>query len=433
MSSSRRVIPQIDIFRKGAPVGTFPMTTARMVMGSAADAQIRLQAATIQPLHMAVEIVEGRYLEAVNLAGDSRMLIAGQPFDRARLEHGSTIEFGSLSLRLTFVESEPADPQPAAAAAPPPAAAPQPVAPPPQPAAPPPTPPPRRNITAPPPKTMERISRAKVLELPTISPEYRAAKRRKFFKIGAAVIVLLVLIGSYIVVQQIRHKRAADEYLAGLNRNDGENEGDGEYTWGGLLNGRKPSKQTDSKGKLRTRPSTGSSGSSGGSGAKSGGWSSTEPTSSGGFSMSGGGAAAKDDEEDSQGLGDIGSQGREDRVLDELARMDVELWEEEYGDAGKSSTPFVDVEAVEGVLHGISGSARMCYTRAIEDQPDLKGTMNLNITLETSGKVSGVSIASSSTLSDASLKKCIEKYIRTKSYPKPKGGAVTISYPFRFQ
>jgi len=454
VSSSRRVTPQIDIFQKGAHVSSFPMTAARLVMGSAEDAQIRVQAATIQPLHMAVEIVDGRYIEAVNLAGDTRLMIAGQPFERARLQHGSTVELGSLSLRLSFVDSAPVAAQPAAAApppaaapqpvAPPPAAAPQPVAPPqpmapPQPATPPPaaavqppppTPPPRRNVTAPPPKTMDRISRASILELPTISPEYRAAKRRKFFIIGAVLIMLVGLIGAYVVISQIRQKRAADAYLASLERGDGEAEGDGEYTWGGLLNGKKPSKQSSGKGKYRTRPSSGSSKSSGSSGS-TGGWSSTAPTSD--FSVSGGGAAAKDDEEESQGLGEIGSEGREDRVLDELARMDVELWEEEYGDAGKSSKPFVDVEAVEGVLHGISGSARMCYNHAREDQPDLKGTMNLSITLETSGKVSGVSIASSSSLKDQSLKKCIEKYIRTKSYPKPKGGAVTITYPFRFQ
>jgi hypothetical protein len=119
-------------------------------------------------------------------------------------------------------------------------------------------------------------------------------------------------------------------------------------------------------------------------------------------------------------------------VLDELAKMDAALWDEQYG-SGSSRKAYVDMEQVEAVLQGVTGSARMCYKDAVEDQPQLSGVMKFSLTLSTAGKITNVGLDPSSTLTDPTLKSCIEKYIRAKTYPKAKNGSVTFTYPMRFQ
>jgi len=75
----------------------------------------------------------------------------------------------------------------------------------------------------------------------------------------------------------------------------------------------------------------------------------------------------------------------------------------------------------------------MCYNRSRESKPELEGTMVLILTLTTSGQISTVSLdVASSSLVDTDLKRCVERQLKSKNYPLPKGGTVTFSYPFRF-
>jgi len=111
-----------------------------------------------------------------------------------------------------------------------------------------------------------------------------------------------------------------------------------------------------------------------------------------------------------------------------VEELDFELAEETSGTRG-----WVDMREVETVLHSIVPASRMCYSRARETKPDLAGTMVLILTLGPSGQMTTVSLdVTSSSVVDTDLKRCVERQIKSRNYPIPKGGSVTFSYPFLF-
>lgn len=104
MSTAERqtVVPRIDILRKGEVVRAVPLTRTRLVLGSEEGADLRLKHPAIAVRHLLLEIVQGRYVEAENLAGEGRVLLAGQPVTRARLREGDEVDLGPVVLRLVF-------------------------------------------------------------------------------------------------------------------------------------------------------------------------------------------------------------------------------------------------------------------------------------------------------------------------------------------
>lgn len=128
-------------------------------------------------------------------------------------------------------------------------------------------------------------------------------------------------------------------------------------------------------------------------------------------------------------LGGTVAEDAESEYVNRVAELEFEMAED-------TSTPtrgWVDMRDVETVLHGIAPAARMCFNRSRENKPELEGTMVLILTLSTGGQISTVSLdVTSSSLVDTDLKRCVERQIKSKNYPVPKGGTVTFSYPFRF-
>lgn len=104
MSTAERqtVLPRLDILRKGEVVRQVPLSRARMVLGSEEGADLRLKHPAIAIRHVAIEIVQGRYIEAENLAGEGRVLLAGQSVTRARLREGDELDLGPVILKLVF-------------------------------------------------------------------------------------------------------------------------------------------------------------------------------------------------------------------------------------------------------------------------------------------------------------------------------------------
>ncbi len=110
-----------------------------------------------------------------------------------------------------------------------------------------------------------------------------------------------------------------------------------------------------------------------------------------------------------------------------------ELQFELADDANPTGRGSVDMDQVEKVLRSITPSVRACYTRALESDPDLSGTMVLILTLSTSGQITSSSLdPTASSLVDTDLKRCVERQVKSQNYPVPDGGQVTFSYPFRF-
>jgi len=106
MSKPQVVIPRFEVLRRGEVLQILPINRNRLVVGSEDGAHLRLKHPAIAPRHLEVMVVNGRYLEAANLAGEGRVLLGGQPMNRARLRDGDELDLGPVTLRLTYYASE---------------------------------------------------------------------------------------------------------------------------------------------------------------------------------------------------------------------------------------------------------------------------------------------------------------------------------------
>lgn len=435
----RKVLPLIEVMKGDREVGSFYVQAVRTVVGSDERAQVRLHSSSVEPEHMAIEVVGGRYLEAVNLAGDSRLLHDGQPFDRVRLVDGSAVELGKVTFRVRYVpkleapgtaaqsideapdgsdasqpqtrtttawveaairdkkekETLPAEPGAGATAKLAPASAPDAGS---APAA------SSRPASRRAPPTVETAPGLRTQD--AIPVEYRKQKRRR-----RLAVLLLLLLGIGASVGYMLKKRAADredalEYLS-KNRDDGASgeqasaEGEG---WGGLAD---LARERRESGEGPRTPSSGG----GGAVASTGG---------GGFSVSGAGSG-----------GTAPELSPEERLMDDLADASLDIMDEEIAE---QETAWADIAAVEAILRSqVAPQAHMCFQDLLEKEPGLSGTMHLVLTLGTNGKISSVSVdRSMSSLANDDLKRCIERRIRSRTYPAAKRGSVTFTYPFRF-
>lgn len=78
------------------------------------------------------------------------------------------------------------------------------------------------------------------------------------------------------------------------------------------------------------------------------------------------------------------------------------------------------------------GRIRRCYERQLMANPRLAGKLTAQWSVTASGRVSGAR-QRTSTLGNGKVSSCVLKVIRGMKFPKPKGGAVKITYPFIFR
>ena len=363
---------------------------------------------------------------------------------------------------------------PAAPPAPPPA---PPPPPPPPPGAPPrarPTPvepPPPEKRTPAPAAAPQAGSGAQFSQwaTTTIPPEYRARKRRRALLTFIAVLAVVGCgsaavvgwnksrgreTGGRIIPDGTQPSRDAGDLEDADGSYDGlETEGRRRNGWQEGVVGHGSDARTASRSKSRSSGGSGSgSGSAAGdrsgptygpggrytgnveegsSFAHPGGWGGVDPTTLDDdiIAIGNPGPNARVIDFGSPHLGGTVSDDGEAEYVQRIGEIEFEMAEE----SSPGTRGWVDMRDVETVLHSIAPAARMCYTRSRESDPSLEGTMLLILTLSTSGQISTVSLdVTSSSLVDTDLKRCVERQIKSKNYPIPKGGPVTFSYPFRF-
>ena len=100
--------PRIEILKRGKRIKEFALGVPRLVIGSGADANVRLRAPNVKARHLAIEVVDRRYLQVVNLAADPNLLCDGSPFDEQRLSDGSEVTLGDVIFRLRLQAKKPA-------------------------------------------------------------------------------------------------------------------------------------------------------------------------------------------------------------------------------------------------------------------------------------------------------------------------------------
>ena len=83
-------------------------------------------------------------------------------------------------------------------------------------------------------------------------------------------------------------------------------------------------------------------------------------------------------------------------------------------------------------VHVRFGQVRACYERRLKVDSTLEGTLDLNISIASSGKVTAVTV-NRNTVRDAEMLSCVRRTIRGWDFPKPEWGRVVIAKTFRFK
>ncbi len=87
---------------------------------------------------------------------------------------------------------------------------------------------------------------------------------------------------------------------------------------------------------------------------------------------------------------------------------------------------------VSAAINKKIGRIQRCYERGLTQTPNLAGRLTYSWTIRPNGRVSGVR-QSSGSLGNAKVASCISGIIRGIRFPKPRGGPVSVTYPFVFQ
>ena len=90
----------------------------------------------------------------------------------------------------------------------------------------------------------------------------------------------------------------------------------------------------------------------------------------------------------------------------------------------------IDPAQVRSVIRGApSKQVQTCYERGLKSNNLLQGSMEVVLTIGSSGSVRGVDV--SGTLRDRQVYSCVKRVARTWKFPAPEGGCVRIAAPFQ--
>lgn len=89
-------------------------------------------------------------------------------------------------------------------------------------------------------------------------------------------------------------------------------------------------------------------------------------------------------------------------------------------------------EEIVGVLRTQKPQFMRCYTAHLQKQPEAKGDVSLNFTIENSGKVDLIEINSSS-LKDEDLRKCLSQVLARVTFRPFAGTPISTFFPLTFE
>ena len=92
----------------------------------------------------------------------------------------------------------------------------------------------------------------------------------------------------------------------------------------------------------------------------------------------------------------------------------------------------VDVAAVNSYMNARFDQVRACYERRLKMNPLLEGDLDLNISIASTGKVTGIAVTSD-TVRDGEMLDCVRRTIRGWPFPKPVGGRAVVAKNFKFK
>jgi hypothetical protein len=115
--------------------------------------------------------------------------------------------------------------------------------------------------------------------------------------------------------------------------------------------------------------------------------------------------------------------GKGDRAIAGKATAQPRLLKQTGGELSK--------EEIQKVINQHIGEIQYCYEKQLRTQPGLSGRVVLDWTVNLQGKVTVVKV-SQSTLASSEATNCMMQKLKTWKFPSPRGGAVSIVFPFVF-
>lgn len=115
--------------------------------------------------------------------------------------------------------------------------------------------------------------------------------------------------------------------------------------------------------------------------------------------------------------------GKGDRAIAGKATAQPRLLKQTGGELSK--------EEIQKVINQHIGEIQYCYEKQLRTQPGLSGRVVLDWTVNLQGKVTVVKIAQS-TMASSEATNCMMQKLKTWKFPNPRGGAVSIVFPFVF-
>ncbi len=88
-------------------------------------------------------------------------------------------------------------------------------------------------------------------------------------------------------------------------------------------------------------------------------------------------------------------------------------------------------EVISRVIASHYGEVRYCYEKQLKMNPDLEGKLTVRFTIGTDGHISNATIEES-TLNNMEVESCVLYKVKNWQFPRPRGGSVTVIFPFIF-
>ncbi len=135
---------------------------------------------------------------------------------------------------------------------------------------------------------------------------------------------------------------------------------------------------------------------------------------------------------DSYGTADIGAinTGGPGRGAD-LGKKQATQVQSDIATGEITASGALDSAAIAAVVKSKLSGIKYCYEKELKNNPKLSGKVLVAFTIGETGDVVSYSVLNS-TLGNAEAEQCMLRMIRRWKFPAPKGGQVTVEYPFIF-
>ena len=98
---------------------------------------------------------------------------------------------------------------------------------------------------------------------------------------------------------------------------------------------------------------------------------------------------------------------------------------------GRAGAGKLDQQLIKEAIQPHMGEVKFCFAREQATHPELAGRVVVKFTIGDGGNVSASDVESSS-VDSAAVERCVVAAVKRWSFPPPRGGSVTVTWPFKF-